>query len=658
MTAAACTHSGGVGSIASATTGGVRHSLRTQLWWVIGLLLSVFSGTVGFTFYELDLRKHDYLILNLTGQLRVNQHLMLDRARQQIQPPAAATGSVSTEELQRYGADLEQQIQLSEQVIVGLRSRRLDPEITGRDATIQCTWDAHSRSQMTRTANDWANFRSGLEIALGPDAKRPRLLEGAAYIDRHGQEMSDSVDRLAVAFQLMMESKLNLIRYFQMGAGVLALLLLGLIVFVTDLRVLRPLQQTVAGFRRVARGELGHQLPAMANNEIGHMTASFNVLSNRLDALFRLTDRINQGTDLDAMLDLALVEFRRFSPVDWIGVLFEEEALGVLRLERMAGIDLVTLCEGESFPVSDKVLADVAHNRQAFSITDLSAYGSANPEAELAQRLASAGLGSALYLPLVRERSGGGVMVIAACSSAAYNDESTEFFGNIAGQVGHILEKTVVVEGLVVAAVEGLAKLAESRDPETGDHLLRMTRYSAVLAEELGRTGPYRDRITAATVRDVLRFAPMHDIGKVGIADTILLKPGRLDAAERQEMERHPTIGGEALRRCEAQMNLLGHSIFRVGIEIAECHHEKFDGSGYPAGLAGEDIPLVARIVAVADVFDALTSKRPYKDAWPVDKALTILDEAAGTQFDPAVVAAFRRALPQVLEIYEKHRHV
>lgn len=136
------------------------------------------------------------------------------------------------------------------------------------------------------------------------------------------------------------------------------------------------------------------------------------------------------------------------------------------------------------------------------------------------------------------------------------------------------------------------------------------------------------------------------------------LKPGRLDAAERQEMERHPTIGGEALRRCEAQMNLLGHSIFQVGIEIAECHHEKFDGTGYPAGLAGEDIPLVARIVAVADVFDALTSKRPYKDAWPVDKALTILDESAGTQFDPAIVAAFHRALPQVLEIYEKHRHV
>jgi response regulator RpfG family c-di-GMP phosphodiesterase len=105
-------------------------------------------------------------------------------------------------------------------------------------------------------------------------------------------------------------------------------------------------------------------------------------------------------------------------------------------------------------------------------------------------------------------------------------------------------------------------------------------------------------------------------------------------------------------------MNARGRSIFGVGIEIAECHHEKFDGSGYPAGLAGDAIPLSARIVAVADVFDALTSKRPYKEAWPVDKALAMLDESAGRHFDPAVVAAFRRSLPRIMEIYDRHKHV
>ncbi len=219
-------------------------------------------------------------------------------------------------------------------------------------------------------------------------------------------------------------------------------------------------------------------------------------------------------------------------------------------------------------------------------------------------------------------------------------------------------EKTVVTENLVISSIGGLAKLAESRDPETGDHLLRMARYSAIVAEELGREGPYAAHINSDTVRDILRFAPMHDIGKVGIEDSILLKPGRLDEAERREMERHPQIGAEVLRHCEAQMNAVGHSVFRVGIEIAAAHHEKYDGSGYPAGLKGEAIPLSARIVAAADVFDALTSKRPYKEAWPIERALAVMQEEAGAHFDPQVVKALQRSLPRIMTVYEQHKHV
>jgi response regulator RpfG family c-di-GMP phosphodiesterase len=105
-------------------------------------------------------------------------------------------------------------------------------------------------------------------------------------------------------------------------------------------------------------------------------------------------------------------------------------------------------------------------------------------------------------------------------------------------------------------------------------------------------------------------------------------------------------------------MNAVGRSVFRVGIEIAECHHEKFDGSGYPGNIRGEEIPLSARIVAAADVFDALTSKRPYKEAWPIDKAVAYLQEQAGSHFDPAVVEACLRAMPKIMEIYDRHKHV
>lgn len=148
----------------------------------------------------------------------------------------------------------------------------------------------------------------------------------------------------------------------------------------------------------------------------------------------------------------------------------------------------------------------------------------------------------------------------------------------------------------------------------------------------------------------------MHDIGKVGLGDDILRKPGPLTAAERLEMQRHPVIGAEVLRRCESQVNARGYSIFGMAIDIAEGHHERFDGTGYPARRSGKAIPLAARIVAVADVFDALTSRRPYKDAWPVDKALATLELLSGQHLDPDVLAAFFRALPRILDVHDRFK--
>ena len=276
----------------------------------------------------------------------------------------------------------------------------------------------------------------------------------------------------------------------------------------------------------------------------------------------------------------------------------------------------------------------------------------------LAEAMAAAGIGTVLLLPMDSIRDGGAVLVVASCRPQAYSPEQRQFLGNMATQVDAVLSRTLAMDGLVVAAVQGLAKLAESRDPETGDHLVRMSLYSAFIAEDLGSRAPFDAVIDPGYVRSLHRFAPMHDIGKVGIADRVLLKPGRLDDDERLEMNKHPLIGGEVLRLCEQRMNELGRSVFRIGIEIAEAHHEKWDGSGYPAGLKGAAIPLSARIVAVADVFDALTSKRPYKEAFSVERAVEIIHKDAGSHFDPDVVAAMDRVMPRILGIYDQLKHV
>ena len=184
--------------------------------------------------------------------------------------------------------------------------------------------------------------------------------------------------------------------------------------------------------------------------------------------------------------------------------------------------------------------------------------------------------------------------------------------------------------------VQRLGRAAEYKDNETGMHVIRMSHFSKLLALAAGHS--------PAWAEDLLNAAPMHDVGKIGIPDAVLRKPGPLDADEWATMRRHPEIGAEIIGEHPS-------GVLQLAREIALAHHEKWDGSGYPRGLAGEAIPLSARIVAIADVFDALTTRRPYKEPGPVQDALDHIAAEAGKHFDPALVALFAPLLPQLLEI-------
>lgn len=193
------------------------------------------------------------------------------------------------------------------------------------------------------------------------------------------------------------------------------------------------------------------------------------------------------------------------------------------------------------------------------------------------------------------------------------------------------------------AVVYGLAKLAESRDDDTGEHLDRIRDYVRPLARELAATHPELDD---RAIQLLCVTSSLHDIGKVGIPDAVLLKPGRLTAQERAIIQKHPTIGGDCLMALRERLGEDDHFL-DMACEIAFAHHERWDGQGYPFGLAGEEIPLSARIVAVADVYDALTTRRVYKSAESHAAAAAIILEGAGTQFDPQVVRAFERCQDQ-----------
>jgi len=218
----------------------------------------------------------------------------------------------------------------------------------------------------------------------------------------------------------------------------------------------------------------------------------------------------------------------------------------------------------------------------------------------------------------------------------AANRQLTKYADDLNKTVSELKATYQELQEAYLDTVHRLALAAEHRDEDTGDHIVRMSCYSALLAEKLG--------LPADEVQNIRFAAPMHDVGKIGTPDHILLKPGKLTDEEFELMKMHTTIGAKILGNSKAK-------ILQVAEQIALSHHEKWNGKGYPRGLSGDKIPLVGRIVALADTFDALTSKRPYKDPYPVAIALEIIKKERGQHFDPDVVDVFLENIDEILKI-------
>ncbi len=213
-----------------------------------------------------------------------------------------------------------------------------------------------------------------------------------------------------------------------------------------------------------------------------------------------------------------------------------------------------------------------------------------------------------------------------------------------------VQERTRQLDELHDVAMEAMGALAESRDPETGNHIRRTQLYVKLLAEALCHHPKYSSFLTPENITQLCKAAPLHDIGKVGVPDAILLKPGKLTEEEFEIMKLHTVYGRDALVAAEKKLTVPSDFLL-FAKEIAYSHQEKWDGSGYPEGLAGEDIPISARLMAIADVYDALISRRVYKPPFPHEKAMAIMIEGRGSHFDPDMLDAF-------VEISEECRSV
>lgn len=212
-----------------------------------------------------------------------------------------------------------------------------------------------------------------------------------------------------------------------------------------------------------------------------------------------------------------------------------------------------------------------------------------------------------------------------------------------------VRKKTKTIENLQDSMVIGLAELVECRDGETGGHIKRTAKYLEILVHAMVETGIYSDTLTEEYIHNIIRSASLHDIGKIGISDNILLKQGSFDKDELDYMKQHTILGGIALQKVIDASN--GEGFLYIARDMALCHHEKWDGTGYPSGLSECSIPLCARIMAIADVYDALTSKRPYKQPFTHSKAVEIILDGRGTHFEPCIVDIFKSVSHKFSEI-------
>ena len=360
-------------------------------------------------------------------------------------------------------------------------------------------------------------------------------------------------------------------------------------------------------------------------------------LEKRQSLLARFGRMVSAETHLESLLTIIAEEVRNILSADRCSVFLVDPYKGELWTKIALGMEEKIL----RIPLGQGIAGFVAKTGSAVNIRD--AYKDTRFAQDL-DRITGYQTRSVLAVPL-RGRDGKslGVFEVLNKSKSSFNEEDEGLLRILATMAGTFIENATLYEDLRRSHLETIyrmALVAEYRDQEdTGRHLRRMSRFSGILAQGIG--------LSFQEAEDIRYAAPLHDIGKVAIPDSILRKPAKLTTEEFDEMKKHTVYGAKMLANAESRL-------LRLAAKVAVGHHEWFDGTGYPYGLKGEQISIEARVVTVADVFDALSSKRVYKGEWTVENALAYIEERAGKQFDPQVVTALREKFADILQAREE----
>lgn len=611
-----------------------------------------------------------YTEKNNNGQLLVNE-LGMQRARTQIMAKDANRISVLLDALEGYTEqedvnrvekklehtkrDLESNIVEYEDVVSGIEQGVVETEYGEIELYRENTEALVSEVSENRAL--WDEFKLKYSNIIQFDDDDEEFRESIIFINENVDRLMESSASITSIFletnQEFHRSNMN--KMLLMIASLAMVLVYTLYEFYKYLFL--PLDQLYMGFKKIGLES------SYEGNGFG-VRAMSNEIGNMLDGIIKsmnLIEEINTNMSFDDSLKYIYNSFGMYIPYSYIGIaLFKSKDSDIL--VGSYGIGKTKLSDNEmtgilgyEIPVGETSLKEIMRSGEARIINDLEEYLEGKKVKGYNRIVLDSGIKASITLPLVANDICLGFIFFSSDRKHVYNENHVRFLNVLSNSIAVSFQKNIFVEDLLYSSLLALTKISEEKDEDTGEHLGRMKRYSTTLAKLMKKSPVFMNKMDASFILDIEKFSPMHDIGKVGIPDRILLKPGKLDYEEFEIMKTHTVNGAQVLIEAEENLKKNGKEMFRMGIEIALTHHEKWDGSGYPEGLKGSQIPLAGRIVAVADVLDALLSKRPYKEPFSFEKSVEIILEGKGKHFDPDIIEVFESNLEIFRALSEKH---
>ncbi|MDD3172909.1 MAG: HD domain-containing protein, partial [Herbinix sp.] len=504
----------------------------------------------------------------------------------------------------------------------------------------------------------WIDFDAAIQIIINSKKTDSVLREAVGYINDNNMELLDLSDKLLdqlLENSIRSDKNMEHIAYAMIG-----LLFIIMLISLIHLQrfIIQPYNQLYKGITEIGLNHYPVNSKVSTRNKVIPLVTEVSDMFLKINYLISLIENINNSNSFMETLIYINKKFSSFIPYNYIGIGLINDDKKILKASYGVSdgtiIGLPDSIVGTTWAVDDTSLDILLNTGEARIINDLEKYCEGKPLKPYNKALLEAGVRASIALPLKVSGEPVGMIFFSSNSKNVYNEGHLNFLSTLANSIAISFNQDIITNEMLYSSILALAKLSEARDEDTGEHMDRMSKYARMIAQLLYDNGSYPEEISIEYIDQIERFSPLHDIGKVGILDGILLKPGKLTQEEFDEMKKHAIFGAKVLKSADKNMQRRGISLFSMGIEIAEGHHEKWDGSGYPYGKCGSEIPLSARIVAIADVFDALTSKRPYKEAFPFDKSVEIIAEGKGSHFDPKIVDVFLENRELIKELYNK----